>query len=473
MWLPDPPQQEDLLRDKTWMKSCAAVVLVLAFVCAEAQTQWKHERLIDEILYPGQKTNSFINANGDVAFTTRSLDGHFDAWKYRSSTKTLLNLNQTYLGLVSNGTTLGINRYGQVAWEGGTVTSISVNADGHDFYAPLFPPDTNQSHVFIRGIDDAGDPFWFYQKSGVHRVFQGGTEISGGAAISDLMLYGTNGKGDTLYGATDSGGQINLYKNGVNFTAGLLGGDSQFAQTGIVGASGSVLWDGYGATTNGRFDLFLNNQNLTFGLFPSMKAAHVEAINSADQYLWIRVDTNNTDHMMLGMRDLTAEVSELGIDGIRQGLNFVNKKGDVFWNGASSTLGYLAILNGKNLTTEIVGIPTDFDMTGLDGFGNGVWYASGPKVPVRSVFVNQFNLSADAYGGFNYRAAAGLAVGVNGQVLWTAQDPDDTSSVWLSTPVPEPGLIVPAILILALIRRRRKWFIRPAIIFHHMHPPKT
>ncbi len=430
------------------MKSCIAVIATLAFVCAESQTQWKHEQLIKEVQYAGQKVNCFINADGIPCYTTRSLDGHFDAWKYKT------NLNSTYLGPVSNGTTYGINRGGQVAWEGGTVSSISVNADGHDFYGPLFPPDPSQSRVTIRGIDDAGNPFWTYQKSGVTRVFQGGQEISGGAAISNVMLYGINGRGDTLYRATDSDGQINLYKNGVNFTAGILG-ELQFAQTGILGASGSVLWDGLGSTTNGRFDVFLNDRNLTKDLFPTMKAGHVEAINSSDQFLWIRVDTNNTDHMMLGMRDLTAEVPELDIDGIRQGLNFVNNKGDVFWNGASSTLGYLAILNGKNLTTDIVGIPTDFDMTGLDGFGYGVWYASGPKVPVRSVFVNQFNLSLDAYGSFNFLAARSLAVGVNGQVLWEGVDPDGTVSVWLSSPVPEPGMCgIPGLLLFAGFRRR-------------------
>ncbi len=439
------------------MKTLSTVLAVsaLAVVSGQAQTLWNHERLSNESLFAGQSTNCFINANGDVAFTASTLSSYQSAWKYHSGTGTLINLNQAYLGTASTGTSYGINASGEVAWVGETASSLSINADGHDFYAPLFPPDTNRSHVTIRGIDDAGDPFWLYQKSGVSRVFQGGMEISGGATISAVMLYGTIGKGDTLYRATDSAGNINLYKNGTNFTAPLLG-DLQLAPEGVLGVNGSVLWAALGSTTDGRFDMFLNDQNLTKGLFPTMKGGHPEAINSSEQYLWIRYDMDNSAHMMKGMEDLTAELPELGIDGAGQLRNYINDNGDVFWEAVSSQqYGFMAILNGKNLTTDIVGIPTDFHMTGLDGSGNGVWYASGPKVPQRSVFVNQFNLSADAYGGFNYGAAAGLAVGVNGQVLWTAQDPDGTSSVWLSTPVPEPGITVPAMLVAAGLWRRR------------------
>jgi hypothetical protein len=137
------------------------------------------------------------------------------------------------------------------------------------------------------------------------------------------------------------------------------------------------------------------------------------------------------------------------------GKSRINDEGDVFWSDSTTNFGYVAVLNGKNLTTDIVGIPTVFHMTGLDSFGNGVWSAAGDKVPLESVFVNRFDLSADAYGGLNYLGARSLAVGENGQVLWYAKDMAGTVSVWLSSPVPEPSFsVVPGLVLLAATLRR-------------------
>ncbi len=435
------------------MRYIVGIISILFCLACQGQNQWKHEQLVKGTQgAEGSEHTHFINAQGIPCYTTIAAGGYRDAWEYKT------NLNFKYLGPNSNGYTFGINDAGQVAWEGGTSASISVNVDGHDFYGPLFPPDPTQDRVAIRGLDDAGNPLWMWLKSGVTRVFRGGQEISGGAAISNVMLYGINGGGDTLYRAAtydDQGDYYNdLYKNGSNITADLLG-PTRVVQVGTLGSSGSVLWDALGSTTNGIFDLFLDNQNLTAGKFPTMKAAHPEGINSNNDFIWIRIDKDNTDHMMKGMEDISAGVPGLDIGGIQQNKNFINDRGDVLWNALDRNFGNIAILNGKNLTTDVVGIATDFNVTGIDRFGNGVWYAAGPKVPVRSVFVNQFNLSADAYGGFNYRAARSLAVGVNGQVLWEGADLDGTASVWLSSPVPEPGVVFGLTILAGFGLRRR------------------
>ncbi len=418
-------------------------------VACHSQTQWKHEQLVSGTKgAEGSEHTHFVNSQGIPCYTTIATGGYRDAWKYKT------NLNFKYLGPNSNGYTFGINDLGQVAWEGGTKDSISVNVDGHDFYGPLFPPDPTQNRVVIRGLDDSGRPFWFWRKTGPVRGFLGDNEISGGKPLYDPFLFGVNGKGDTLFRAyDDSIDATPVFLNGVDISTGILGAHG-ITDKSVLSQTGDVLWEGMGPNTNGIKDLFFNQQSVTAGMFPNMKGGRPEGINNHNDFIWIRTDVDNTDHMMKGMKDISAPFGS-DIQGIPQNFNYINDEGDVFWGAASKTLGHIAILNGKNISTDLLGIPTDFGTIGLDRFGNGVWYGLGPKMPVRSVFDNQFNLSKDAYGGFNYLASRALAVGVNGQVLWESEDMDGTASVWLSSPVPEPAIPVAGLIAgFALLVRR-------------------
>jgi len=90
----------------------------------------------------------------------------------------------------------------------------------------------------------------------------------------------------------------------------------------------------------------------------------------------------------------------------------------------------------------------------VDGAGNAVWWGAGETTGHKTdVFVNKFDLTKDALGE-NYYHARAVAVNEEGQVLWFSSQGDDDFSVWLSTPVPEPSLIVPPSLVLGIMLRR-------------------
>jgi hypothetical protein len=141
---------------------------------------------------------------------------------------------------------------------------------------------------------------------------------------------------------------------------------------------------------------------------------------------------------------------------------YLSESGDVVWWGVDEETDYGALFRDEeDISTPAIGQLTQggdtFQIVGIDNFGNAVWDGRGPMTGHRNeVFVNTFNLSADALAGTGYAGAGALAVGENGQVLWEAGNAQGTVDLWLSTPVPEPSVLLLGLPILMLLRRRRR-----------------
>lgn len=76
-----------------------------------------------------------------------------------------------------------------------------------------------------------------------------------------------------------------------------------------------------------------------------------------------------------------------------------------------------------------------------------------------TVYVNDHNIVEDVYGSAFYRSVP-LALNNAGQVLWTVNTLDGKWSIYLSTPVPEPGAIAAVGAVLLLLTGRARWRVR-------------
>jgi hypothetical protein len=245
-----------------------------------------------------------------------------------------------------------------------------------------------------------------------------------------------------------------LFMNRTNISGPVLG-DNPWVSAAAMNEAGDLVWSGRGDNTGGYMDLFLNDVNLTHDLFDGFRNLHVLDISDGGHMLWYVTYEGRTS-LMRDFEDISTPVlgDHEGFPQLILGA-FVNVRGDVAWVADDQTTGHAAVyLNDVDLSTAVLGKAGR--IKGLDAWGRVLWEGSGESTGDRlEVFVNSFNLSQDALGDEEYAGAAALAIGENGHVLWYAGGPDHTSSLWLSTPVPEPSTLLLALPLLLLARRRR------------------
>jgi len=444
-----------------------AVWLVAGFVLSSpvaSQQWWVHEKLLENVgwaVAPGWPHRySYINANGTAAFTVQQPGGFFEVFRNSHSIS-------GEVGGIS-GLAEGLNEAGQVAWGGGGhvwVDAVRIS-DG------LIHTPTGYS-LSVSGPTADGRPFW-------------------------SVIYGTpvQGYDDEAYLGRES-----------LEVASLLGANREVWQR-DVNSAGEVLWAGKGDAV-GSFKVFRNRENLTAKVFTDRRATgEAVDINERGQVLWNgAAGPGSLWRVYVDETRLPNQDQLLGGGGSAGG-RALNDRGDVLWDGGGQATNNFpdVFLNGTNLSRPFYGSrwhqtlgyylsenghavwqgvgdlgdgPNNWDVfvnstclsqsvlganrrevkpSGVDNAGNVLWHGYGQATDgIKQVFVNQFNLSADARGGI-YRNAYALAMGPNGHVLWADYDEYYRFDVWLSTPVPEPGamLALPAgLALLALCSRRR------------------
>jgi hypothetical protein len=210
-----------------------------------------------------------------------------------------------------------------------------------------------------------------------------------------------------------------------------------------------------------NWQLFLNDRNITPQGLLANRGISVLNVTRNGNVLWILHDRDAwRNRLMMNERDVGAQLF-----GDRtytwSYYPMVSETGDVFWRGGIDGEYFGIFLNDRDIKPLTIGETHSINIPrGMDAYGHALWGGSGSLTnDINHVFVNDFDLSADALGRLHSLPAAALAIGKEGHVLWYSLNPNGLMTLWLSTPIPEPGGGVGlgvAALVLACRRRKRR-----------------
>lgn len=368
------------------------------------------------------------------------------------------NLNEIYLGVGSAGVATGTNRYGQAAYGAQSADlAFHVMVDGHDYFNDVYGHDNNPSRdIVTSGVDDTGQPLWYTYVTGQKaHVYKGTQELSAGLSISTggITLNDISANGYAVWTGYDSTeGVFDVYRNTENISKAVLPSTRSVALISKVSPKGDVLWVG-NETPTSRADMYINYTKVT-GNMADLYFATPLGMTASGHYFWTKQRTGVVGkHLWRDQEDISALVFGDTQSSTMERAYF-NESGDVLWLASTRDGVGAGVYLNTTLLSDILGTFDRRNITGVDGAGNAVWWGAGETTGHKTdVFVNKFDLTKDALGE-NYYHARAVAVNEKGQVLWFSSQGDDDFSVWLSTPVPEPSLIVPPSLVLGIMLRR-------------------
>lgn len=423
------------------MRSLGLAVVAVWFVVT-ANAQWKHQLLASGLQAPLGRTaldpkqsTYFVAPNGESAFTT--WDGAL--WR-----------NGKYY---AQGVVRGMTPQGQVAWHGGGAAWL----DNVNVSAGL-----STGVVLVSGVTHDGRVIWAdedYRRGDelyVGRTPIGARSLLGANGRLAIWDYSANGNVGWIGSKTKDINIGHAFVNATDITAAVLPGAT--SSSAVVDDLGHVAWD---ARVPGPYVwLYRDTTNLSVPILGRASGAGTRGIDALGNVLWggAAVGSPNTD-VFFGELSLTQAVYPTGVrygDGI-----MVTPNGHALWVGCGNPGDGDRCdvwVNQRNVTTPVFGVTAPRTIWGaaVDWAGHALWHGNYKGLK-QQVFVDNFNLSADALGDENSECTA-LTMSSNGIVLWMRSAGIGRYDYWLSTPVPEPaGLaLAPIVLFVRIMAGRRK-----------------
>lgn len=415
------------------MRSSRLFVLLAAvsFGCGLSAQSLFHQRLAVGL---GAASQGILNESGHAAFLAAPADGqYYDPWIAGQPFATeLLNGGRTceLYALDPSGVLLwGLRQdslgpyrhvYLDVTDLSAAVGSLTSNGRGAGF------------------VPATGEPVWHDAK----RVYVGTS------AYSDAIL----GTGSTSIGTTivddvgniawsgsgpATGGQRDVFFNSANLSAGVLG-SSRFASP-VDTAGGKTAWFGYGTLTDGYTDAFVNTTNVSrTALGTDPREAYPKAVTSFAKLLWSGWGAATFGGLDVFLDGTNLSMPLLGNGADRSATPIgMSPTASALWVGQSfqATGGAPVLyLNSTNYSGPILGSGGDVMAIGITDSGLPIWAGTGNGTSGRrNVFRGTVNVTKAAYGGSS-RFSFLMAMNRRGQVLWRAEEPEGTITVWLTSP---------------------------------------
>jgi hypothetical protein len=381
------------------------VVACLLLACSALPIEYTHQKLFDHVL---GDPYGYLNDNGDYLIFTYDSDYHSI--------------------ILLNGEELPQNPYGlKVArpWgldnEGGWLVS-GAYTEPYVRYRALWNNEI---------LDEGWSPYpW---------------DTINGRLCKDGTAYWTNGGQE--YAA--------VMRNGVEFSTQWT--DGVYDNLKRVTPGGKVLWRGRGIGGT--------EPELWFDGVPIMRGYETGeweftwesyAVNDAGLFAWSAVHPSQPyiRHLFVGESDLTEAVA--GSEGYFGDTVLVNSPGRVLWEG---NVGYFLnqriFLDDQMLFVDLAR-PEDTALAlRLSDRGDVLWKLARPVGQGDSLYINDFDLVADVYGGETLQALRGHALNERGQVLWSVGH-GVSYDLWLSTPIPEPSPLLLGLPLLLFLHRHRR-----------------
>jgi hypothetical protein len=365
---------------------------------------------------------------------------------------------------------------GVLAFQGGA----ALNNRG-DWASGVIWPGAEAETVYVNGIDYAhqvpGLRWAMFRDlgEGGDVAFCGGGDFRDGLKsaflnmtnISELVpsYYGedepsaVNANGDVVWFRYEGGVGGTVYKNTTELTHPAAHIPSWI---GDINDDGQAIWGAWNVPLD-RLELFIDDTWVTEGLLPEFWIFRQGLI--ANNGTWAaqgemrepsysRLIKNGVDLSALVWGDEAATVAD-AVD--------ITPTGSVLWQGLTLDIGYTQLfVDSVDISTPVVGTIASVYGRAINSSGSVVWRGASISSNNGSLFVDGYNLSQDAFGdGFLANIGAFQAFDINdsGQVLWAFDEGDDSWTLYLSTPIPEPGTALALIFGVALLyvatRRKR------------------
>jgi hypothetical protein len=423
-------------------------LLALAIACAaRAQTEWRHERLQAGLDWVNDNPyTNMISPSGHAVYTAIGP----------------LGMN-VFLGSVNYSSLVAHGPHGAEA-VGITDEGLPIWGLGQDLYVGL----TDISSQYGWGVPWAPAPqrgrgghiSYTAHYEGRYFAVLDGEDISTPVLGEDGESRGVsapNSSGQVCFCGTGEGtdGYRDQFFEGVNISKPLLGGNrSTYGRD--FNEAGQVLWEGKGSKTSGKWKVFLDDRDITTPVFGAQGYGHPWDLNDAGQVMWQGGTTIGTSYIMLDDRNVSLPVVGSGPQVAGAALS---ENGHVLWTAVDDEGDFNLYLDDFNLSLAAIGDPraTVSTLTAMNASGHVAWCGairSGePKV---CVYYDTFNLTEDALGDIVIASWA-LEIGDAGHVLWYCDSTEFPGKydVWLSTPIPEPSMLLLALPLLLLSHRRR------------------
>lgn len=408
----------------------AAIAVLCLASCLAGQSLF-HQRLAVGL---GAASQGILNSKGHAAFLAALPDGqYYDPWigGRPFATQLLIGGRTCELyALDSSGILLwGLQRdsvgpyrhvYLDVTDLSAAVGSLTSHGRGAGF------------------IPASGEPVWYDGK----RVYVGTTPYSDAILGSGSTSVGTalvDDAGNIAWsgGGPATGGQRDVFFNSTNLSAGALG-SSRFAAP-VATAGGKTAWFGYGSLTDGNTDAFVNTTNVSrSALGTDPREAYPKAVNSFGKLLWSGWGSATFGGLDVFLDGTNLSMPLLGNGADRSATPIgMSPTASALWIGQSfqATGGAPVLyLNSTNYSGPILGSGGDVVALGITDGGVPVWAGTGNGTSGRrNVFRGTVNVTKEAYGGTS-RFSFLMAMNRRGQVLWRAEEPEGTVTVWLTSP---------------------------------------
>jgi hypothetical protein len=220
---------------------------------------------------------------------------------------------------------------------------------------------------------------------------------------------------------------------------------------------GRVLWAGR-PRGGGDIELWLDGTSLTDKYYVEGygRPGNDGRINQAGHLAWAgkRDVSPHIQHVFVDEFDVTAHA--LGPEGRSIGDFVLNTHSQVVWLGVPEG-GFLPriFVGDQLLYADLVDENDRVELLGFSDRADVLWGLNEDGVGfIRDIFVNDLSLPRAVYGS-NFDEVSAMEMNQCGQVLWAAQS-NGLWDFWLSTPIPEPSVLLLGLPLVLLLRQHRR-----------------
>jgi hypothetical protein len=283
-------------------------------------------------------------------------------------------------------------------------------------------------------VNRAGQPAYNLNFQGsnnvdVYRNLENLTAWLGPQRVADCL--GINDKGQVAYAAFTSGPHFTIYTDHHDWSSSVLNPNVIYQYfRGGIDASGQPLWK-VSESSSGKLSLhlFLGSQPISDSILTGTVSITSQHVNRNGDVAWgaSANETNGISQVFFNQTAYSASIVGPNVAASPIGLS---DAGDIYWTARINGIDHIFI-NSFDFTNSVYGadgIDHKCLTRGVSSDGALLWYTGNGLTsnPLNGLFVNNRNISYEAFGTQTLQQREALQVANNGHAYWDAQLPNWT-----------------------------------------------